>query len=125
VTYKMTTGELIDRLAIVTLKRIRIPEHRAGYDEEIAMLKSEIPDGEVIHAVIVNALANVAIWDNESMVREGRDQDLHLLKRTHSLNGVRTRAKNRINELTGERQDVKLDCLAEREMEEWPKLGGA
>jgi len=119
-TYILTFGELVDRLSIAILKRIRIPEHRKGFDEEIEMLISEIPHGKIVYNAMLTALVNEAIWSNESMVRDGKEQDLHLLLRTHSLNGVRSRVKNSINALYGQRQDPKVDCLAEREMDEWP-----
>jgi hypothetical protein len=57
-------------------------------------------------------LSNRYIWENESKVRNGNDQDIILLKKTHSINGVRNTAKNVISKEIGERVDLKIDCLA-------------
>ena len=57
-------------------------------------------------------LSNRYIWENESKVRNGTDQDSSLLKLTHSINGVRNSAKNVISYQTKERKDHKIDCLA-------------
>ena len=57
-------------------------------------------------------LSNRYIWENESKCRNGESQDLSLLKLTHSINGVRNTAKNIIATETGERKDLKVDCLA-------------
>ena len=67
-------------------------------------------------------LSNRYIWENESNARDGGDQDLNLLKLTHSINGVRNRAKNLISQQLGERVDLKTDCLAAElnsEFENW------
>lgn len=132
--YQLTTGEKIDRLAIVTLKYIKIPEHRAGYQEEIDMLVDELNGsglgfkfGDMVHATIVNSISHVFIWDNEGDIRKGEhEMDWptigRRLHRTHSLNGVRTQSKNKINFVFGERQDPKVDCIAEKEMADWPSL---
>lgn len=115
-------NELIDRLSIVQLKMIYIPEHAAEYAEEreliehdIALLMSQLPQpfsAREVRAVQIIMLANRVIWENESKARTGgADQD-KLLKFTHSINGVRNRAKNIIAEASGGRKDYKLDCLA-------------
>ena len=57
-------------------------------------------------------LSNRYIWENESNARQGTDQDLNLLKLTHSINGVRSSAKNLVSKELGERVDLKIDCLA-------------
>lgn len=115
-------NELIDRLAIVQLKMIYIPEHAAEYAAECALLEHDIellisqldkPLGaREVRAILVIMLANRVIWENESKARAGgADQDAHL-KFTHSINGVRNRAKNIIADAGGGRKDHKLDCLA-------------
>lgn len=70
--------------------------------------------GKMIKAIIVLSQINEHIWYNESKARAGLDQDIHLLKLTHGLNGIRSRTMNYILCLIGEdnRQDYKTDCLA-------------
>lgn len=113
-------AELIDRLSIVQLKEIFIPEHAAEYAEERALIEHDIDlllagralDARTIRAVQVVMLANRVIWENESKARAGGSDQDKLLKFTHSINGVRNRAKNLIAEMDGGRKDWKLDCLA-------------
>ena len=68
--------------------------------------------GQMIRAIGIISWANETIWENESKAREGGDEQDHLLKFTHSINGVRNLAKNVICSEIGERTDLKLDCLA-------------
>lgn len=115
-------NELIDRLSIVQLKMIFIPEHAAEYavereliehDIELLMSQLSAPFGaREIRAVQIIMLANRVIWENESKARAGGPEQDKLLKFTHSINGVRNRAKNIIAEASGGRKDHKLDCLA-------------
>lgn len=118
--YLPTLADLIDRLTIVTLKSIFIPENKAAYDEEKRLIIHDIDvilsekrvTGEMIHAACVVMLANRYIWENESKARAGGDEQDKLLKLTHSINGIRNTAKNVIARETGERIDLKIDCLA-------------
>lgn len=120
--YYLTFGQLIDRLCIVTLKSIKISENKKNYEQEaqeimhdldlIVKEKKIILTGQMIRAIMVNAIANETIWNSESEARKGgKDQD-KLLKFTHSVNGVRNNAVNVISQEIGERKDLKLDCLA-------------
>ena len=54
---------------------------------------------------------NNHIWVNEEKCRQGV-KDGNNLELSHALNGVRNRAKNRIQSLIGGRKDMKVDCLA-------------
>lgn len=117
--YNLTLAELIDRLSIVTLKSIKISNYKKEYEEEAQLIMSDIdlisgqPDeGQKTRAIMIVMLSNEIIWQNESKARSGGTEQDHLLKFTHSVNGVRNNAKNVISNLTGERQDLKLDCLA-------------
>ena len=81
-------------------------------------------DAEFLRNTMLLMLANRYIWENESKVRDGYEQDLTLLKLTHSINGVRNEVKNYITKsyLENERIDLKVDCLAEElqtEFENW------
>lgn len=113
-------AELIDRLSIVQLKQIFIPEHAQEYGKERADIEHDIDlllmgrplDARTIHAIQLVMLSNRVIWENESKARAGGSEQDKLLKFTHSINGVRNRAKNVIAELDGGRKDFKLDCLA-------------
>jgi len=120
--YLPTLADLIDRLTIVQLKSIFIPAHRAQYQLErrliehdidliLGSLKHRIGAAE-IHAIIVIMLTNRFIWENESKARDGGPEQDRLLKLTHSINGVRNAAKNKLSELAGGRRDYKIDCFA-------------
>ena len=132
--YLPTISELIDRLSIVQLKEVFIPEHKEEYAKEIQDIVHDIneelhsmqinktvfwekPSGEMIRAVIVLAQMNLHIWHNETKYRAGEgDGNLGL---THGLNGIRNTAKNKIQDEVGEgRKDYKVDCIA-AEFEDW------
>jgi hypothetical protein len=120
--YLPTLAELIDRMTIVQLKAIFIPEHRDDYvserkliEHDIDLLLANLPQpltARELHAVAVIMLVNHAIWLNESKAREGGTDQDHLLKFTHSINGCRNTAKNVIAAATGGRKDFKIDAFA-------------
>lgn len=119
--YLPTLSELVDRLSIVQLKEVFIPEHKEEYSQEIADIVYDIQllldeqDGkitaETIRAIVVLSQMNLHIWHNESNYRKGI-KDGNNLELTHGLNGIRNVAKNRIQEVVGGRKDYKIDCLA-------------
>ena len=124
--YLPTLSELIDRLSIVQLKEVFIPEHKSEYAQEISDICHDIQtildqcddiDAETIRAIVVLAQMNLHIWHNESNYRKGI-KDGNNLELTHGLNGIRNTAKNKIQELAGGRKDYKVDCLA-AEFEDW------
>ena len=125
--YLPTLSELIDRLSIVQLKEVFIPEHKLEYSKEIDDIVHDIQlvlnesDGiitaDTIRAIIVLAQMNLHIWHNESNVRKGIS-DVNSLELTHGLNGIRNTAKNKIQEVAGGRKDYKIDCLA-ADMQVW------
>ena len=125
--YLPTLSELVDRLSIVQLKEVFIPEHKAEYAQEIKDIvhdiqahldesKAEIT-GEVIRAIVVLSQMNLHIWHNESNYRKGI-KDGNNLELTHGINGIRNTAKNKIQEIAGGRKDYKIDCLA-AEFKDW------
>jgi len=65
----------------------------------------------MLHSIMIIMLTNDTIWLNESKARLGKKEKL--LKFTHSINGVRNTAKNIISKEVGDREDLKIDCLAE------------
>jgi hypothetical protein len=119
--YVHSLGDLIDRLSIVQLKEVFIPEHKTEYSQEIADIVHDIQmildetDGvitaETIRAIVVCSQMNLHIWHNESNYRRGI-KDGNNLELTHGLNGIRNTAKNVIQEAVGGRLDYKVDCLA-------------
>ena len=125
--YLPTLSELVDRLSIVQLKEVFIPEHKDEYTKEIADITHDIQvlldeqDGKVtaetIRAIVVLSQMNLHIWHNESNYRKGI-KDGNNLELTHGLNGIRNTAKNRIQEIVGGRKDYKIDCLA-AEFKDW------
>ena len=122
--YLPTLSELIDRLSIIQLKEVFIPEHKGEYAKEIEAIVHDIGlfledtklDAEAIRAIVVLSQMNLHIWHNESAVRNGKEgADLRL---THGLNGIRNTAKNKIQEIVGGRKDYKIDCLAD-DFKDW------
>lgn len=119
--YLPTLSELIDRLSIVQLKEVFIPEHKAEYAQEIKDIVHDIQlhlnesktllTAEDVRAIVVLAQMNLHIWHNESNYRKGLREGNNL-ELTHGLNGVRNTAKNKIQESVGGRKDYKIDCLA-------------
>jgi hypothetical protein len=124
--YLPTISDLIDRLSIIQLKEVFIPEHKDEYADEIQdivedleeLMRWEKPTGEMIRAIIVLAQMNAHIWYNESNFRAGKGEGN--LELTHGLNGIRNTAKNKIQEnlVEGGRKDYKIDCLA-AEFKDW------
>lgn len=120
--YLPTLSDLIDRLSIVQLKAIFIPENAVAYNEERALIEHDIDllltdkklTAKDVRAIMVVMLANRVIWENESKARAGGDDQDKLLKFTHSINGVRNTAKNLIASGANERVDLKTDCFAEK-----------
>jgi len=116
-----TISELLDRLSIVQLKEVKIPEHKEEYAEEIADIVHDIQliidqndviiNAEMLRAIIVCAQMNTHIWYNESNVRSGVAGP-SMLALTHGLNGIRNTSKNKIQEVFGGRKDYKIDCIA-------------
>ena len=119
--YLPTVAELIDRLSIIQLKEVFIPEHKDEYAKEIKDIMHDLEldglDSELIRAVIVTAQMNLHIWHNESEARKGKNAGENL-RLTHGLNGMRNIAKNKIQERFGGRKDYKVDCLAS-EFKDW------
>ena len=119
--YLPTLSELVDRLSIVQLKAIYLPGQAAAYNEERALIEHDIDlllmdrdlKSKDVRAIMVIMLANNTIWANESKARQGGDEQDHLLKFTHSINGLRNQAKNIIAAGSSERIDLKTDCFAE------------
>lgn len=119
--YLPQLGELIDRLSIVQLKEVKIPQHKDEYAQEIKDILHDIDlilsqenivlDAQTIRAIIVIAQYNNHIWVNEANYRAGIKEGNNL-ELTHALNGIRCRAKNKIQEKAGGRRDYKIDCLA-------------
>ena len=131
--YLPTLSDLIDRLSIVQLKAIFIPENKDAYEEEIQLIMHDIDEvlkeneyikndpgyfvargvnAQMIRAILLIMLSNRYIWENESRARLGGSEQDKLLKLTHSINGIRNTAKNVIAKEMGERVDLKIDCLA-------------
>jgi len=124
--YLPTLSELIDRLSIIQLKEVFIPEHKSEYAEEIqdilhdideCLKDTKITSAETIRAIIVLAQMNLHIWHNEANYRKGIKEG-NSLELTHGLNGIRNTAKNKIQEQIGGRKDYKIDCLA-AEFKDW------
>lgn len=118
--YLPTFAELVDRLSIVQLKEVFIPEHRDEYSKEIQDILHDINiilkenninlTAETIRAIIIVSQYNLHIWHNESNFRKGI-KDGNNLELTHGLNSIRNFSKNIIQEIIGGRKDYKLDSV--------------
>lgn len=119
--YLPTLSELVDRLSIVQLKEVFLPEHKHEYSQEISDIVHDIQlclnesgatlSAEDIRAIVVLSQMNLHIWHNESNYRKGISNGNNL-ELTHGLNGIRNTAKNKIQQSVGGRKDYKIDCLA-------------
>lgn len=120
--YLPTLSDLIDRLTIVQLKMIFIPDRRKEYIEERELIMHDIDlilneldhklNAKAVMAITMIQLTNRCIWESESKARAGGNEQDKLLKFTHSINGVRNTAKNVLSEEAGGRKDYKIDALA-------------
>ena len=121
--YLPTLAELIDRMTIVQLKMIFIPESREEFaaeradilhDVDVLLSESSAPvvSARAVLAVAMIQLTNRYIWENETLARRGGSEQDRLLKLTHSINGVRNSWKNVLTEEMGGRFDRKVDCFA-------------
>ena len=125
--YLPTLSELIDRLSIVQLKEVFMPEYKEEYAQEIKDIihdidlelseKSVILSGDDIRSIIVLTQMNLHIWHNESEARKGINAEENL-RLSHGLNGIRNISKNKLQESIGGRKDYKIDCLAS-EFKDW------
>jgi hypothetical protein len=114
--YFPALGELIDRLSITQLKELLISEHRQEYTNEISDILHDIGlemknitvDADFVRNVIILAIMNREIWLNEANCRQGKKEGNDLAK-SHGLNSIRNKAKNKIQEKIGGRKDYKLD----------------
>lgn len=115
-----TVGEMIDRLTILELKHLHNPSHREVIRKEIEDLVDDInvalpkPNtlyAEFIRHVIILAQYNCHIWDNENNMRNG-NREGNKLYFTHECNGVRCRAKDKINNRVNNRTDPKVNAIA-------------
>lgn len=119
--YLPTLPDLVDRLTIVQLKMIFIPERAKEYADERDLILHDVDmilrDGppmnaKALLAALVVQLTNRVIWESESKARAGGNEQDKLLKFTHSVNGVRNTAKNVLAGEMGGRKDYKIDCWA-------------
>ena len=120
--YLPTLADLVDRLTIVQLKMIFIPDRREEYIAERELILHDIDlilngldhklNARSIMAITMIQLTNRCIWESESKARAGGNEQDKLLRFTHSINGVRNTAKNVLSEEAGGRIDYKIDALA-------------
>ncbi|SRR5713226_6447007 len=120
--YLPTLADLIDRLTIIQLKMIFIPDRRKEYIEERELVLHDIDlilndldhklNARAIMAITMIQLTNRCIWESESNARAGGNDQDKLLRFTHSINGVRNTAKNIVSEEAGGRKDYKIDALS-------------
>jgi hypothetical protein len=76
-------------------------------DINISISDIEI-DADFIRNIIILTIINREIWLNEANCRQGIKEGNDLMK-SHGLNSIRNKAKNKIQEKIGGRKDYKLD----------------
>ncbi len=118
--YHFELGELFDRLSILQLKEVKHTELKAQFTQEINAIMHDIDilltnshqqiTAEFLRNLIVLSQFNAHIWYLEDAARLGNAGDD--LRLTHSINGIRREAINRIQRLINGRIDKKVDCLA-------------
>lgn len=117
-----TVGEMLDRITILELRHLHNPSQREAIKSEIddllddinlALPKSPYPaiTAQFLREVIILAQFNTHIWNNEDMARKG-EKNGNELYFTHSCNGVRCRAKDRLNKRVNNRLDTKVNAIA-------------
>jgi hypothetical protein len=120
--YLPTMAELVDRLTILQIREVLDPKDKESYGNQIKKIEEDLEtayslDAELVRAIIVLSQINLHIWMNESGAREGED-GLNNLRLTHGLNGLRNQAKNRLNFISGEEGEQKIECTA-AEFKDW------
>ncbi len=133
--YHLDLGQLLDMLTILQLKEV----HRAGeLKEQITQEIEEITHdinviltnshkqitAEFLRDLIILSQFNNHIWNQEDFARKAEatateTEQLKLLKLTHSLNGIRVTARNRLQNLLGGRKEKKVDCYANNMADEF------
>lgn len=130
--YHLEVGELLDRLTILQLKEVKVPETKEQVAKEIEEIVHDINciisnsqkqmTAQFLRDLIILAQFNAHIWYNESEARKG-NKDGNLLFLTHSINGIRVEARNRLQRLFDGRIEKKVDCLAAEYKEQWSPSG--
>ncbi len=126
--YHLDLGELLDRLTILQLKEVnRAGELKKQITEEIDQIVHDVNvlltnshkqiTAEFLRDLIILAQFNTHVWVNEDAARKGNAGDI--LRLTHSLNGIRVEARNRLQRLLNGRIEKKIDCLANTMIEEY------
>ncbi len=118
--YHFELGELLDRLTILQLKEVKHIQLKEQFTQEIEAIVHDINvmltnshkqiTADFLRNLIVLAQFNAHIWYLEDAARLGNAGDD--LRLTHSINGIRREAINRIQRLINGRIDKKVDCLA-------------
>ncbi len=125
--YTPSLAELVDRAGIIQLKIVHSKGDTREFQDEMNLVLHDIDmfieegvkiDAYILRAIIVLTQANLAIWLNEDEIRKGEhkmsvSETAEALKFTHKLNGTRSIAKTKIQNLIGGRTDAKINCLAE------------
>ena len=120
--YLPNMGELVDRLSILQIREVLDPKNKDSYKDQIDNIQEDLEtgyslDSELVRAIVVLSQINLHIWMNESGAREG-EGGLNNLRLTHGLNGIRNQAKNKLNSISGEDTEQKVECTA-AEFKDW------
>jgi hypothetical protein len=120
--YLPNMGELVDRLSILQIREVLDPKNKDSYKDQIDNIQEDLEtgyllDSQLVRAIVVLSQINLHIWMNESGAREG-EGGLNNLRLTHGLNGIRNQAKNKLNSISGEDTENKVECTA-AEFKDW------
>ena len=107
--YKLSFGELIERITINQLREMLIDGDTSSYSKNINNLEHDIEmrlideefdvPSKLIRLIIITAELNTLIWTYKDKMQENPDKYDYYLKKSHQLNGLRNRIKNKINEV--------------------------
>lgn len=105
--YKLSFGELIERITINQLREMLIDGDTSSYAKSIDDLEHDIEmtlvdkkidvSSKLIRLIIITAELNTLIWIYKDKMQENPDKYDYYLKKSHQLNGLRNRIKNKIN----------------------------
>ncbi len=113
----MTVGDIFDKWSILGMKVRELSQDLEEY-EKYNKEAQELFNVSFIIQVADLVRANQKIWTLESDIRNGKDMPLEEVGRRalqiRDINRMRIEAKNKINEIFGDYQEIKVNHASER-----------
>jgi hypothetical protein len=116
---KMTVGDIFDKWSILRMKFKLSDDVSVEYDDIRREVAVKEKDFYKIQEYVFDLIeANSKIWILESDIRNGKDMPLEEVGRRalqiRDINKMRIEAKNKINEIFGDYQEIKVNHASER-----------